>query len=133
MGKIKNESLFIGGKSKNCVFLHLIEGWISSALVGKYLLKELPILVIGFAKVELLSMMASDVWFQRFSEMFFIPFQVFFKSVICSRKNLLKQDCLLHVSVNMRFLYFFYLFSATVLICGSFSLIYFVRVIFNGH
>ena len=72
-----------------------MEGWISSALVGKYLLKELPILVIGFAKVELLSMMASDVWLQRFSEMFFIPFQVFFKSVICSRKNLVKQDCLL--------------------------------------
>ena len=61
VGEIKKESLFIGGrKSKNCFFGYLIEDFvrhlISSAIVEKYLLKALAI-VIGSLKVALLSMM----------------------------------------------------------------------------
>ena len=55
------QSLFVGGrKSKNCFFGYLIEDFvrylISSAIVEKYLLKALAI-VIGSLKVALLSMM----------------------------------------------------------------------------
>ena len=61
VGETKNESLFIcGRKSKNCFFGYLIEDFvrylISSAIVEKYLLKALAI-VIGSLKVALLSMM----------------------------------------------------------------------------
>ena len=46
--------------------------------------------MIGSAKIVLLSMMAlGDVWFEFFSEIkFFIPFHVFFRALIFSRKNL---------------------------------------------
>ena len=89
IGKIKNESLFVGGrKSKTCFFEKLIAVRISSTIVEKYLLT----VVIGSVKVALFSMMAlGDVWFEVFSEiMFFVPFQVFFRSLIFSRKHLVK-------------------------------------------
>ena len=84
VGEIINESLFVGGRKwKNCFFKYLIEDWMSSAVVVKYLLKALAT-VIGSVKVALLSVMAlGDVWFELFSEiMLFIPFHVFFRSLI---------------------------------------------------
>lgn len=55
--KIKNESIFIGGKkSKNRFYGYLTEDWISRVMIEKYSLKALAITAVS-ARASLLSMM----------------------------------------------------------------------------
>ena len=63
----------------------------SSAIVEKYLLRALAI-VIGPAKVVLLLVMVlGDVWLELFIEIiFFIPFHLFFRSLIIFWKKHIK-------------------------------------------
>ena len=61
----------------------------SSAIVEKYLLRALTI-VIGSAKVVLLLVMVlGDVWLELFIEII-IPFHLFFRSLIIFWKKLIK-------------------------------------------
>ena len=125
-------NIYWGRKSKNCFFEYLIEDWISSAMVEKYLLKALTI-AVGSITVALLSMMGGEQ-FGHFSETFFIPLQVFFRFLTLSWKTFFKILFTSLSSADKRFLYCLCLFCAWVLIWGIFQFIKFLEVVvFNWY
>ena len=80
-------------------------------MVEKYLLKALTI-AVGSITVALLSMMG-DEQFGHFSEIFFIPLQVFFRFLTLSWKTFFKIVLFTSLSsADKRFLYCLYLFCA---------------------